>query len=339
MVLPAETVARIMALVDDGRSQRYVSRSLGIPETTVRRVVQRYRETGRYTRRPGSGRPRATSSREDRFVVLQTLRNRTQTAVETAARIRRAMDVDISARTVRRRLAEMSLHSRARVTAPQLTPAHRVARLQFAREHENWTEADWAHVMFSDESRFALHSSDGRIRVWRRRGERYAACNTAEMVPFGGGSVMVWGGITLDARTELHVFQRPSMNARVYITEVLEQYVMPFAPFIGEEFLLMHDNARPHVANEVQVYLNEIGVRTLRWPARSPDLNPIEHIWDELGVNIRRRLNPPLCLQELRAVLTEEWERIPQEHVANLIRSMTRRLQAVIQARGGNTRY
>ena len=107
---------------------------------------------------------------------------------------------------------------------------------------------------------------------------------------------MVWGGITLVAKTDLHVFQRGNLTALRYISDILEEYVVPFAPFIGDDFMLMHDNARPHVANVVTEYLNEVGIRTLQWPARSPNLNPIEHLWDEVGRCIRRRLILPMEL-------------------------------------------
>lgn len=339
MVLPPEVVARIIALIEDGQSQRYAARVQGIPETTVRRAVQRFRETGSYGRRPGSGRPRATEPGDGRFMFIQTLRNRSQSAVETSQRLREARGTHVSERTVRRRLAELNLRSRVPASGPQLTPAHRRARLNFCREHAAWTVDDWASVLFSDESRFSLYGADGRVRVWRRRGERFAQCNITGRVMFGGGSVMVWGGISLEAKTELHVFRRPTLDAGTYITDILEDYVVPFAPFVGPNFLLMHDNARPHVAHVVRDYLNEVGIGTLDWPARSPDLNPIEHLWDQLGTSIRRQLNPPRDLQELRTALEREWDQIPQVRVANLIRSMPRRVQDVIRARGGNTRY
>lgn len=339
MVLNAENVAKIIALVDDGRSQRYAARALGIPETTVRRAIERYRETGLMTRRPGSGRPRATQPADDRFIQLQTLRNRFQTASETARRLQHARNTRVSVNTVRRRLAELDLHSRIPATGPQLTQAQREYRLRFAREHVAWTEEDWGRVLFSDESRFALYTSDRRDRVWRRPRERYARATMVEAVPYGGGSVMVWGGINLRAKTDLHVFPRGSLTAQRYIADVLQEYVVPFAPFIGENFLFMQDNARPHVANVVMDYLSEVDIRTLEWPPRSPDLNPIEHVWDMLGRRIRQRQHPPLDLQHLAAALVEEWDDITQESVATIIRSMRRRLEAVIEASGGNTRY
>ena len=86
-------------------------------------------------------------------------------------------------------------------------------------------------------------------------------------------------------------------------------------------------------------FLNFHHIRVLPWPAMSPDLNPIEHLLDELGRRVRSRLNPPETHDQLRRALVAEWTNIPIDFVRNLIRSMRQRCQAVINARGGHTRY
>lgn len=150
---------------------------------------------------------------------------------------------------------------------------------------------------------------------------------------------MVWGGISLEARTELVVLERGTITADRYIRDCLESHIVPYAPFKGPEFMLMQDNARPHVARVVTEYLDEVDIQTLPWPARSPDLNPIEHVWDALKRRIRSRNHVPETLPALRNAVVEEWDQIPQEFISGLISSMPHRLEAVIQARGGNTRY
>ncbi|CAK1580956.1 unnamed protein product [Parnassius mnemosyne] len=91
---------------------------------------------------------------------------------------------------------------------------------------------------------------------------------------------MVWGGISYEAYTDLFIFDKAAVNLHRYIEEFLQEHVIPFAPFIGQNFVLMHDSAGALVARSVTEYLNEVGNQTLPWPARSPDLSPIEHIWD-----------------------------------------------------------
>jgi len=78
-----------------------------------------------------------------------------------------------------------------------------------------------------------------------------------------------------------------ALNADVYIRDVLQEHVVPFAPHIGENFLLMHDNVRPHKARCASDFLNVAGIRTVAWPACSPNINPIEHVWDMLGRQLR----------------------------------------------------
>lgn len=331
--------AQVVALLQEGLSQRVVARRLNLSRSAVRRVYQRFLETGLYRRRSGSGRQRITSQIDDRFIVTSSLRNRHLSGVDLQRRLREVRGVAISDSTVRRRLREQNLRPRKPATGPRLTVAHRQARLQFARNHLNWTIQQWASILFSDESRMTLHGSDGRRNVIRRPGERHSQCCIRETVSYGGGSVMFWGGISLTGRTDLVFINRGALTAPRYITEILEEHVMPYAGYIGENFELMHDNARPHVAQIVTQYLAEIGIRIMQWPARSPDLNPIEHLWDSLKQKVRARDPAPTTLGDLQLAIKEEWDRIPQDVIKVLIKSMNRRMQAVIKARGDNTEY
>lgn len=338
-----EEAAQAVALLQAGFGQREVARRLGIGRSSVQRVYRRYLETGAFDRRPGTGRPRATSAADDRFIHLAVLRNRRLNAVQVQRSLREERQVVISSDTVRRRLVERNLTPRRAATGPALTVAHRRARLQFAREHRDWTLEQWSNVLFTDETRVSLHGSDRRQRVYRRPGERYSQCCIEETVAYGGGSVMVWGGISLTARTAL-VFIEPTAHARGltshrYITEILADHVVPYAGYIGQDMLLMQDNARPHAAYVVTQYLRDVGIPTMDWPARSPDLNPIEHLWDELKRRVRARVPAPMRLPELRIAIEEAWNAIPQDFIVTLVRSMNRRMLSVIRARGGNTEY
>ena len=111
----------------------------------------------------------------------------------------------------------------------------------------------------------------------RQPGERYAEGNISPRV-IGGGSIMVCGAINFEIRTELVGCSRTSLNV-VSSTLVisLKNHVLPFAPFIGENLLLLRDNARPHTARVVNEYLNETKISLLNCPPKFPDLNPIEH--------------------------------------------------------------
>ena len=152
-------------------------------------------------------------------------------------------------------------------------------------------------ILFSDESRFHLDSSDGRSRVYRRVGERYQDNCVVERRLFGGGSIMVWGGITGNARMPLVVINRNLTGAR-YRDEILQALVIPFVR--QHAVTLQHDNARPRVVTD---FLTQQNVNVLPWPVVSPDLSPIEHALDEMERRLRQLPNQPVTLAVLSHAL------------------------------------
>lgn len=133
-----EEAARIIALIQDGRSQRYVAGVIGVQQSTISRVVNRYQETGQLTRRPGQGRGRVTSVVDDRYLRLTALGIRHTNARRLQTDLLAARNVRMCLQTVRNRLREAGLRARVPARGPRLTREHRVARLEFAREHANW---------------------------------------------------------------------------------------------------------------------------------------------------------------------------------------------------------
>ncbi|GFW33610.1 transposable element Tc3 transposase [Trichonephila clavipes] len=94
---------------------------------------------------------------------------------------------------------------------------------------------------------------------------------------YGGAVWLVWGGIILGSRTDLHV-QSVTMTGHIYQDVILEQHVRLFRGAMGAEFLFMDDNARPHRGNIVHKCLQSENITRMDWPAYSPDMNPIEHV-------------------------------------------------------------
>ena len=219
---------------------------------------------------------------------------------------RAASGVRISTQTVRNRFHASGLHARKPAVRPPLTARHRNCRLQFARRHANWGVRRIRPVLFTDESRFCLDFQDGRRRVWRQKNERFKNCCVAEHDRFGGGSVMVWGGISYDGSTDLYVIRNGSLTGIRYRDEILAPIIRLYAGAIDDDFILMDDNAKPHLARIANEYLQQETIERMDWPAKSLDLNPIEHAWDILQRRISNRQNQPNSLQELADALVDE---------------------------------
>ncbi|GFV06722.1 transposable element Tcb1 transposase [Trichonephila clavipes] len=129
------------------------------------------------------------------------------------------------------------------------------------------------------------------------------------------------------------------MTGHIYRDVILEQPLRLFLVAMAAEFLFMDDNARPHRANIVDECLQSQDITHMDWPTYSPELNPIEHVWDMLSPRIAVRQTPPTCLSELRRALLDEWCNIPQDQIDNLILSMPRRCKACIASSGRHTTY
>ncbi|GFX37639.1 HTH_Tnp_Tc3_2 domain-containing protein [Trichonephila clavipes] len=180
------------------------------------------------SRRHGGGRVRSTTPAEDRYIVLSAKRNRRTTAQQVANQFLAASGKQISRKTVARRLRGGGLYARRPVVCVPLTRQPRTARLQWCREHHNWTEQDWACVLFSDESRFSLPSDCRRQLIWRESGTAYRPENIQEKDRYSTCSIMVWAGIMINGRTRLHVVANGTMTDQRYIDEVLLPHVRHF---------------------------------------------------------------------------------------------------------------
>ncbi|GFX86053.1 transposable element Tcb2 transposase [Trichonephila clavipes] len=328
--LDAFTRGRIIGKLEEGRSVTSVAAEFGIAHSIVSRLWSQFQTSGTAIRVFSSGRPRGTTPADDRYIVLQARRNRRQTALEIARHTTQATGRPISRFTVARRLHGGGLFARRPVRCVPLTPAHRRRRSLWCREHRNWGDNEWGRVLFTDESRFSLSSDSHRILIWRERGSRNHPSNIIERDRYGGRGVRVWVGIMLGSRTDLHIFDAGSVNGTRYCNEILLPYVRLFRGAMGLQFLFMDDNAPCHRTVAAEQLLESEAIERMDWPARSPDLNPIEHVWDFLGRRLAARTLPPVTIRGLRLALQDEWAAMPQQLIDTLILSMGRRCETCL---------
>ncbi|GFV61983.1 transposable element Tcb1 transposase [Trichonephila clavipes] len=268
--LDAFTRGRIIGKLEEGRSVTSVAAEFGIAHSIVPRLWRQFQTTGTAIRGFSSGRPRGTTPADDRYIVLQARRNRRQTAGEIARHTTQATGRPIS-----------------RFTWP-----------------EDCTVVVCLHDALYDQSRFSLSSDSHRILIWRERGSRNHPSNIIERDRYGGRGVLVWGGIMLGSRTDLHIFDAGTVNGTRYCNEIVVPCVRLFRGAMGLQFLFMDDNAPCHrtVAAKQLLESSRLATRTL----------------------------PPVTIRELRLALQDEWAAMPQQLIDTLILSMGRRCETCL---------
>ena len=170
-----------------GLSQRHVANVLGVSQSVVSRMWNRFITTGNVRHLHAGGRERSTNEVQDRFLVVQARHHRFDKATTLRRDFQIATSVRISIQTIRNRLHDAGLRSRRPAIRVPLTRYHVQMRLAWARDHVTWTQNDWAPVLYTDESRFCVDFTDRRARVWRMPNERFAPVCVAEHDRFCGG--------------------------------------------------------------------------------------------------------------------------------------------------------
>ncbi|GFS71151.1 HTH_Tnp_Tc3_2 domain-containing protein [Trichonephila clavipes] len=185
---------RIIGRLECGRTQLEVSEELGITQSVISRLWQRVQDDG------------------------------SSTASDLSRQLSSASGTTVSRQTVYRRLGHIGLYARTPVRCVPLTTTLCRLRLTWSREHALWTLQQWSCVMFFHECRICLQSDSHRTLIWREPGTRYHQENTIERHRYGGAGWLVWEGIFLRSRTDLHV-QSVTMTGHIYRDVILEQHV------------------------------------------------------------------------------------------------------------------
>ncbi|GFX06087.1 transposable element Tcb2 transposase [Trichonephila clavipes] len=219
--LPESMAWRVIGRLESGQTQRSVADAVGVVRSVVARLWNRFQETGNLT----------------------TRRNRTENATQLQRQLLLATGRRVSSQTVRNRLHEGGLYARRPMVGIPLTPRHRAARRRWAAEHRHWEQHDWSQVLFTDESRFSLECDTRRVLVWRDRGTRNNPAFVRERSQYRRAGWMVWGGISIGGRTDLHIIRNDTLTGRRYADEILRPHVTPYAGAIGDSFVFQDDNA------------------------------------------------------------------------------------------------
>ena len=150
---------RALAWIQEGVAVREIGRRLGVTHSVIQRLQTRFLTTGLVAEAPRSGRPRMTTPRQDRLIIVNATRRRISTSSDLRADLRAAANLNVSNQTIRNRLHEANMRARRPAVGPNLTQAHRRACTAWCRTHQHWARQQWSIVLFTDEFRFTLSIS------------------------------------------------------------------------------------------------------------------------------------------------------------------------------------
>lgn len=315
---------------------------VNVDQATVGRIRKRENERGTVKRNkiPGSGRRRKTTDRVDYTIKRLALSNRKQTIADLATSVEESTGQRLSKRTIRRRLLEFDISSYVCARKPLLSKANRKKRRNWATKYGEEEEEDvefWKTVMWSDESRFNL-VSDKPQRCLRMPHERLQPECLQTTAKFGGGGVMVWGVFSYEGVGELY-WAKGSINTDHYL-RILETNLMPSIEKLHPDghYIFQQDNAPCHVSKRAKKWFVDQNLNVMiDWPPQSPDMNPIEHVWDYIGRKIQneRFFNHESLFLRIKHI----WDNLPIDFLHRLVDSMPKRVKELKSKKGGVTSY
>ncbi len=271
----------IDTLHKEGKPQTFNAKEAGCSQSAVSKHVNR-----KLSGRKKCGRKRCTTSWENRSLMRIVKQNRFKNLGELHKEWTEA-GVKASRATTHRRVKELGYSCFQR-------------RLTLAKEKKNWAVAQWSKVLFSDESKFCISFGNEGPRVWRKGGEAHSPSCLKSSVKFPQ-SVMISSAMSSAGVGPLF-FLKTNATAPVY-QELLEHFKLPSTDqlFKDADLIFQQDLAPAHTAKSTKSWLNDHGVGVLDWPTNSPDLNPIENLWNIVKRKIRNKR--PKNADELKATV------------------------------------
>jgi len=334
--LTPEERCQIITLYKINLKKVDISRQMNIPESTVRAVINRWGDSMKFNSTHRAGRPQKLTEREARRLTLIVKRNRKATLDD----IHQDLHLNVHKETIGRKLRNLGLRSRKAIRKPFISKKNAKARKLWSKVHLGWTLKDWKRVIWSDECSIQLWQGSRDRRIRRTTQESAIHVGIAPTIKFGGGCLMIWACFCWDRLGPI-ISIEGSVNQEKYI-EILRDNLLSFwkrMKRLHRSPVFQDDGARAHRAISVSNWKQEHGIRSLSWPAQSPDLNPIENVWSILKERIRKRIPHPTNLQQLDQYIHEEWNQLDPLILRKLIESMSHRNRLVFFAREYQTKY
>ncbi|KAG2463316.1 TCB1 transposase, partial [Polypterus senegalus] len=327
---------RIVSRHKSEESYRKISAALKVPISTVASIIRKWKKFKTTRTLSRAGRPSKLSDRGRRALVRKVTKNPMvilselqRSSVERGEPSRRT--------TISAAIHQSGLYGRVARWKPLLSKRHMAACLEFAKRHQKDSQTMRNKILWFDETKIELFGVNAMRHVWRKPGIAHQQANTIPTVKYGGGSIMLWGCFVA-AGTGRLVSIKGKMTAAMY-RDILDENLLQSALYLrlGRRFTFQQDNDNKHTAKISKEWLQDNSVNVLEWPSQSPDLNPMEHLWRDLKMAVHRRF--PANLMGLERCCKEEWTKLAKDRCAKLVALYSKRLEAVIAAKGALTKY
>lgn len=240
---------------------------------------------------------------------------------------------DVSEYAIRYALRQNGFARHPALRKPPISEKNRLLRLAIANERIDWTLDDWGPILWSDET-WVTAGRHRKTWVTRRPDEAQDPTCIVEKVQRKGGW-MFWGCFSLKFGKGPCLFWEKewgTITAEAYSTRIVPLICGWLRLHPGQIF--MQDNAKPHVAKATMEELGARGIRTFPHPPYSPDLNPIETVWNWMKDYIEKNFPEKMSYDALRKAVKEAWEAVPESFLRGLVESMGERMKALKKANG-----
>jgi transposase len=314
-----------------GWTHARIANALEIPRTTITTLLQEPA-----TPRKRTGRPIKIRTPE-RLRLVNFISESSVNRRMSYAELGLHLNLDASEKAIRTALDLEGFHRRIAREKPFLSSAAKIKRLEWAMKYSHWTVQDWKKIFFTDECAMNVGGTAGNVWVTRKAGEEFTeTCIRPKFRKFS--LCMVWAGISGYGKSPIIFWDKKkwgNITAKGYTTHIVPHAQGYLAAH--PDTMMMEDNAPVHKARHTQAHMELVGITVFGWPPSSPDMNPIENLWQILKQRIAAR--QVRTEAEMRQAVQEEWDNIEFSEIMKLVETMPHRVADLIAVMGGCTRW
>lgn len=336
MQLSEKEKYKIIVLDEEGHTQSEIARKTGVNQSIVSRTLKKYKNFDSVIHMGGNGRNTVMTADVVKVIMHEKKKKPSTSLRKLSATVYDKLGKQINHNSIKNWFNKHNIFAFNPISKPLLNKRQITCRFNIAKKCLFMPENEIKSIIFSDESKFNLFYSDGKVSVWREPGTGLKSENLIKTVKHGGASVNVWGCFSYHGVGRLE-FIDGIMDAPYYV-DILSRNLSSSAALLGmQKYTFQQDNDPKHTAKLTQAFFDDQEIEVMDWPPHSPDLNPIEHLWALIKIKVAER--QPKNLSDLKSIIFDEWNKIPVDLCRKLALSFKKRALAIYKAKGEHINY